>query len=49
MISQTIQPGPERAAARSRAAQLARPVRATTSLPEPTITTAKKQPAKRTG
>ncbi|HZW10075.1 MAG TPA: carbon storage regulator CsrA [Phycisphaerales bacterium] len=48
MISQTIQPGPERAAARSRAAQLARPVRAP-SLPEPTVTTAKKQPAKRTG
>ena len=48
LISQTTQPGPERAAARSRAAQLARPVRATPPLTEP-IVQAKKEPTKRTG
>ena len=46
MISQTIQPGPDRAAARSKAAQLARPVR--TSSPEPIVKTANPA-AKRTG
>lgn len=48
LISQTIQPGPERAAARSRAAQLARPVRATPPDIEP-IVQANKEPTKRTG
>lgn len=47
MISQTIQPGPERAAARAKAAQLARPVR-TSSQPEPIVKTAVPA-AKRTG
>ncbi|QKK09416.1 MAG: carbon storage regulator CsrA [Planctomycetota bacterium] len=46
MISQTIQPGPDRAAARAKAAQLARPVR--TSPPEPIVKTANPA-AKRTG
>lgn len=35
-ISQTIQPGPERVAARSRAAQLARPIRTTPPTEPPT-------------
>lgn len=46
MISQTIQPGPDRAAARAKAAQLARPVRP--SSPEPIVKTANPA-AKRTG
>ncbi|MDQ7013819.1 MAG: carbon storage regulator CsrA [Planctomycetota bacterium] len=47
MISQTIPPGRERAAARSKAAQLARPVRPD-SQTEPIVKTAKPA-AKRTG
>lgn len=47
MISQSIQTGPQRAAARSRAAELARPVRPTVT-PE-SETKAPKQAVKRTG
>jgi carbon storage regulator len=47
MIDKTIQPGPERAAARLRAAQLARPVRAMP--PNEPVVKRTKEPTKRTG
>lgn len=47
MISQTIQPGPERAASRARAAQLARPVRAVP--PNETVVRPSNHATKRTG